>query len=59
MLYSTLGHEANKVAGIEFMTKDAQYCIFFADIQYADTLQLFWPIIDTDTDICVYFFPHT
>ncbi len=29
---------------------------FFADIQ-CDILQLIWPIIDTDTDICVYFLP--
>ncbi len=28
---------------------------FFADIQYADNLQLIWPIIDTD--IYVYFLP--
>ncbi len=30
---------------------------FFADIQYADILQLNWQIIDTDTDRYVYFFP--
>ncbi len=29
----------------------------FADIQYADILQLIWPIFDTDTDMYVYFFP--
>ncbi len=28
---------------------------FFADIQNADILQLIWPIIDTDTDICIFF----
>ncbi len=36
--------------------RDAQYWIF-ADIQYANILQFIWPIIDTDTDIYVYFFP--
>ncbi len=30
---------------------------FFANIQYADILQLIWP--ENDTDIYVYFFPHT
>ncbi len=30
---------------------------YFADIRYADILQLIWPTIDTDTDIYVYFFP--
>ncbi len=30
---------------------------FFADIRYADVLQLIWPIIDTDTNMYVYFFP--
>ncbi len=31
---------------------------FFADIQYADTLQINWLIINTDTYTCI-FFPHT
>ncbi len=30
---------------------------FFAYIWYADILQLIWPIINTDTDIYVCFFP--
>ncbi len=29
----------------------------FANIQYANILQLIWPIIDTDTNVYVYFFP--
>ncbi len=31
---------------------------FYADIRFADSLQLIWPIIDTDTDTYVYFSPH-
>ncbi len=31
---------------------------FFADIQNADILQFIWPIINTDTNIFVYFSPH-
>ncbi len=29
---------------------------FCADIQYANILQYIWPIIDTNTDVYVYFF---
>ncbi len=32
---------------------------FFANFRYANVLQLIWQMTDTDTNMYVYFFPHT
>ncbi len=53
MILSLLQH-LNK---LKFAAWNKQNQIIFRDERYADILQLIWPIINTFTNIYVYFFP--